>query len=135
MRDHDALVAFIESRTRTPFAWGRSKNDCISYGLAAVKAQTGVDLLARSGLRWSSALGAARVLKRLGGLEAAIDARLPAVPVAMARRGDVGLLAGQHGPLLVVIEGETVIGPDIAGARRAPRQALIKAWSIEGVKR
>ena len=129
-RDLDALITFLEGRARMPFAWGRSRNDCISFGLGAVKAQTGVDLLAGSGLRWNSALSAARVLDRLGGMDAAISARLAVIPVAMAHRGDVGVVQGVNGPLLVVVEGDTVVGPDLNGCQRLPRSALIKTWTL-----
>lgn len=140
MRDIDGMIAFVEGRMRTPFAWGRSQNDCISYGVGWVKAQTGVDLLEGSGLRWGSALGAARVLKRLGGLEAAVDARLPRVATSMAARGDLGLIPSEGpaaiaGFTLVGIEGETVIGPGLLGAERRLRRELVIAWSVEGVTR
>jgi hypothetical protein len=140
MRDMDGLIAFVEGRATMPFAWGRTKNDCISYGLGWVEAQTGVDLLEGSGLRWRSALGAKRVIDRLGGLERAIDGYLPRVEASMAQRGDVGLIRSEGattfaGFTLVGIEGDTVVGPGLLGSERCLRTELVAAWSIEGVRR
>lgn len=139
MRDMDGLIAFVEGRATMPFDWGRTKNDCISYGLGWVQAQTGVDLLAGSGLRWRTALGAKRVIDRLGGLERAIDDYLQRVEPSMAQRGDVGLIRSEGanalaGFTLVGIEGDTVVGPGLLGSERRSRSGLVIAWSIEGVR-
>lgn len=132
MRDFAALIAFLEGRRTLPFAWGRGRNDCVSFAAGAAKATTGRDLLKGSGLRWSSARGAARTLRDLGGLEAAVDLFLPRTPAARAMRGDLGTVEGDDGPLLVVVEGDTLAGPGPDGLRRLPRAALATAWSVQG---
>lgn len=127
-RDYAALIALIEERMRTGFAWGRRANDCASFAGAAVKAQTGVDPLA--GLpNWTSARGAASVLKRLGELEAVVDTILTPVPTALAARGDVALVEIATGRALMVVEGDTLVGPGLTGLERRPRSDMLRAWS------
>lgn len=113
-----------------PFAWGSDRNDCVSYAAAAVKASTGriVDF---DGAHWTTAIGAARALGRFGGLEAAVDRYLTRVAVSFAQRGDVAAVRGEHGLLLMIVEGDTLAGPAAAGTMRAPRTAALIAWSAE----
>jgi hypothetical protein len=125
-RDYGALVAYLAAREAMPFGWWT--NDCVTYGAGAVLAQTGVDLLAGQA-PWTSEARALAAIAALGGLEAIVDAHLPEIPRAHALRGDIGAVIGLRGPLLVVIEGDTLAGPDLKGVRRLPRQYLRKAWS------
>lgn len=130
MRDLEALVALIEGRSATPFAWG--PNDCVTFAAHAVRAQTGVNPLKGLGRhRWRSAKGAARALAAHGGLEAAVDGVLPRIAPAMAHRGDVGLVEIDGRASLVVFEGATVVGPGLEGLERLPRSAVRAAWSAE----
>ena len=128
MRDRDAIIPFIEGRLRTPFAWGRARNDCVSFAVAAVKRQTGKDVLTGSGLRWRSEAGAERALAREGGLAQAIGRRLKRIAVAEAGRGDIALAIGASGPFLAVVEGETLAAPGPEGLQRFPRAAMRRAW-------
>jgi hypothetical protein len=85
------LADFLASRYRTPFAWGT--HDCCQTARAGVRAITGRDLGRGLGLRrYRTALGAAKQLARLGGIEA-IPARagLEEIPITYAKRGDVVL--------------------------------------------
>ena len=113
-----------------PFAWGRDKNDCVSFAAAAVLATTGREI-DFGGARWLTKVGAARVLKRLGGLEAAVDRHLARVTPAFAQRGDIAAILGSGGLLLGVIEGDTIAGPCPTGIMRLPRAAAQMAWSAE----
>ncbi|WP_380787229.1 DUF6950 family protein [Sphingomonas sp. R86521] len=126
MRDYDALLAFVAGRTTLPFDWKR--NDCVRYAAGAVLAQTGVDPL-RGVIRWGTARGAVRVLDRMGGMEAAVSSRLTAIAPAMAARGDIaGVPDDDLGLRLMVIEGETLVGPGDAGNRRLKRSVMTHAW-------
>lgn len=127
-RDYAALLQLIEDRMRAPLAWGKRANDCVSFQLASVLAQTGVDRMGELP-DWSTERGAKRALAKLGGLEAAVDGVLKSVPLALAMRGDVGLIEADGVRSLVTIEGETLIGPGIDGLVRHPRTALLRAWS------
>ncbi len=129
-RDHAALIALIDVRARRGFSWRRGR-DCVSFATLCAKVQTGTDLLA--GLpRWRNRRDAMALAKDLGGLEAALDARLPRVPPALAKRGDIaGLPDPLLGVRLMVVEGETLVGPGKRGLERLPRSAMTTAWSID----
>lgn len=114
-----------------PFAWGRSKNDCVSFAAGAAIAQLGEDPL--RGLRWESRAGALKLLARLGGLDVAISARLPEIAPAHAHRGDIAGVASEDLPgdvRLMVIVGELLAGPGDRGIAFQPRSAMLRAWSI-----
>lgn len=130
VRDFDALIAFLEARALTPFIWG--ENDCVTFAAGAVRAMTGEDLLAFPGRHpsWSTASGAARRLAKFGGLEAAVSSALTEIPVAMAHRGDVGLLEIDGLQSLCIFEGEIVIGPGLSGLVRQTRANAVRAWSV-----
>ena len=129
-RDYRALAGFIAGREGMPFAWGRARNDCVSFCAGAVLALTGVDKL--KGIRWGSKAGALRLLAQLGGLEAAIGARLEPIAPAMAHRGDIAGVHDVEAPgsiRLMVVEGELLVGPGTRGNVRVKRSEMILAWS------
>lgn len=128
MRNHDALIALLHDRARRPFAWG--SHDCVRFAAAAVKVQTGRNLL--TGLKWRSLKAARALIEQEGGLEAAVDSRLARVPPALAVRGDIAAVEdADFGIRLMVVEGVTLVGPGKDGLRRLPRTAAIIAWSAE----
>lgn len=138
VRDVLALTAFLDERIATPFAWGRSANDCVSFAAAAVEAQGGDAQL--GDLDWTDEDSAAEAIASLAdpetppgeALEAALDARFDRIPPAMAKRGDIGAIDDQNGPFgiqLFIVEGLTLVGPGVRGARRVRRSALVAAWS------
>lgn len=112
-----------------PHEWGRKGNDCISFPAGAVKAQTGKD--PARGLKWTSKVTGLRLLKKMGGVEAVLDARFERIPVALAMRGDIGIVPDDDlGCHPVIIEGVTVCAPGERGLKRLPRSAMTAAWSI-----
>lgn len=126
-RDYPALEAFLAERGKLPFAWGRRANDCGAFAGGAVLAQTGCDPL--RGLRWSNQRGALRLILQAGGLGPLVARILCEVAPALAQRGDVALaLAGDGDEVLMVVEGQTLVGPD---NRRAPRSAMLRAFSAQ----
>jgi hypothetical protein len=128
MRDYRALVQFLAERAEQPFDW--ELNDCVRFSFGAVEAQTGVSHL--EGLRWRTEKGAARLLKRGGGMEAMVTQRLRPIPLAMAGRGDIaGVVHEKTGMGLMVVEGATLIGPGPVGSVWLPRNAMIAAWSAD----
>jgi len=127
-RDIAALLTFIESRQRSPHAWGREANDCCSFPIQAVEAMTGRNPCGR--LTWTTRSGALRVIKRSGGLEKAIDRYFVRIAPARAMRGDIaGVADAKFGLHPMIVEGETLVGPDGKGNRRLPRRAMVVAWS------
>lgn len=134
MRDLVGLLYEIELRRNLPHRWERGR-DCVSAALACVEAQTGVDLLADLP-EWSSRREARKVASDLGGLIAALDARMDRIPPALAKRGDVaGIPEGTFGVQLMIVEGATLVGPGDKGQERQPRSAMTMAWNAETARR
>lgn len=127
VRDYVALLAYIEARQSAPFKWGCRANDCVSFATGAVETMTGVKMKLPS---WSSRAGARRVLRRMGGLVAAVDGALVRVPLSRAARGDVAVVDTGAGPVLMLVMGDYLLGPDFGGLRRLPRSRAAIAWSI-----
>jgi hypothetical protein len=127
-RDYAALFVVIEQRAARPFAWRRGR-DCVSFAAACVKAQTDHNPLA--GIpRWSSRREALAFTRERGGLIEAIDIRFDRVPPALAQRGDIaGLPDPLFGVRLMIVEGDTLVGPGERGLERLPRGAMTIAWS------
>lgn len=122
------LQAAVSARLLMPFAWG--SQDCALFGADCVEACTGADPAADLRGRYRTELGAARVLKRLGGLAALAAARLgPEIPPTLAVRGDIGLSDRGDGRMaLVVCNGGVWQAPGPAGIVIA-RQPL-RAWRV-----
>lgn len=131
MRDYDALARYVAGRETMPFRDGSENNDCCAYLAGAIAAQTGVNPLHRAGLRWTTARGGRRVIKRLGGLGAALDSVLRPIPLSSAHRGDGGLVEGERAVFVVLIEDRMLSAPGDQGLVRYPRSRLLKAWSAE----
>lgn len=126
------LAAFLEARRDMPFAWG--PNDCISFGIAAVRVITGT--LVRE-VTWATALGAAREIEREGGLERAISSVLgqPHDNWRRARRGDVvltgsnELAADEGGPVMLCV-GELIVGPGVERMQALSVTMARKVWRV-----
>lgn len=130
MRDYAAWARFMLERQAVPFAWGPEGQDCIRLAANAVEALTGRNWLPDAA--WSTELGARRLLKRMGGIEAVVSARLNTIAPALALRGDVGAIEDPDlGLMLAVIEGETLALPGERGLCRTYRRDLVRAWSAE----
>jgi hypothetical protein len=65
------LTTFIEERRLMPFAWGR--NDCCLFAADWVQICTGCDPAHELRGKYSTALGAARILRELGGVRGVIQ--------------------------------------------------------------
>jgi hypothetical protein len=129
-RDIEALLAFIEERLTVPHAWGRNGNDCMSFVAGAIDAQTGGKRKPLTGLKWSCKSTGMRQLAKLGGVEAALDARFQRIPPSMAHRGDIaGVPDADLGIHPMIVEGDMLVGPGDKGLRRLPRRAMTIAWS------
>lgn len=132
-RDVAALHAFIGSRQNTPHAWGRKENDCLSFAAGAVMAQTGKD--PARGLQWKDEKSGLKLLKKLGGVEAVLDARFERIPPALAKRGDIGAVPDDRlGVHPMIVEGLTLVCPGERGLRRCKREAMVTAWNVTARK-
>ena len=131
MRDMAALYTLLTERAAMPFAWGSRANDCVSFAAACVEAQTG-KRIRFGGHEWTTAIGAHRVLDKLDGLAAAMAMELSEISPAFAQRGDVAGVPKRPGGneiLLMIVEGDTLVGPGPDGLERLPRSAMAMAWS------
>lgn len=128
VRNYQALVRYIADRSTRPFEWGSRGMDCVSYWSGAIEAMTGENPLDwKPALSWSNEAEAEKVIAKLGGLDAAISARMNKVPVSMAQRGDGAMVRGVR--CIMIVEGDTLVGPGERGEIRLPRSAAVKAWS------
>lgn len=127
IHDPGAAVAVIEARSSMPFAWGSDANDCISFYSAVCRAYCGVDPI--SGLYWSSEAEARDVIAGLGGFVAAIGSRMKPVAPGFAKRFDAALVEMAEGPVLMVVEGDMLVGPGHHRQIRLPRRRMRLAWT------
>ena len=135
--------ALVTERMCAPFAWG--SNDCVLFAADNVLALTGVDLA--QGLRGhTNALGAARYLRRHGGLAALVERALgPACHAAGATQGDVvmvlmvlmvlkgdgsGTGCATRSALGVCLNPQTAIGPGVDGLLQIPMARALCAWRV-----
>lgn len=126
------LAIFLEERRTMPFAWG--PNDCITFGIDAVQAITGVRVRE---VTWTSAVEAMREIDREGGLERAISSALgtPHDNWRRSRRGDVvltgsnELAADEGGPVMVCI-GAQLVGPGADRMQALPVSMARKVWRV-----
>lgn len=128
----DRLAQHIIRRWEEPFAWG--SNDCAAFLADAAQAMTGQDVLHELRGARSTALGAARVARRIGGVAAALE-RAGLVPVQplLAQRGDAVLLhpqPGQRHGVWAVCCGEKACAPGRWGVAWAPMSMARQAWRL-----
>jgi len=100
--DRKAFERFIDERRNAPFEWGR--NDCCLFVFDALLALTGRDYVA--GLRnYSSALGAAKIIKKIGSIEALLDSLFEPLSVQFAKKYDPVLFNTDGGQALGICIG------------------------------
>jgi hypothetical protein len=121
------LVAHLEARERTPFAWGKTRQDCCSFGNGCVIALTGFDAMADIP-DYATAAEADLILATP--LEELMDARFARTPIGLARRGDLGIAELNTLDTLMIVEGATLVGPGKRGLVRVPRSQMRAAWAI-----
>jgi hypothetical protein len=119
------LASFIASREAAPFEWGC--NDCALFVVDAVQSICGHD--AAADVRgYSTALEAARVVDRLGGMRAIGASRFgEEIVPALAQVGDVGLAVLDGRETLMLCGGSRWLGPGPDGLVRLPAGAEISA--------
>lgn len=123
------LDAFLSERRALPFAWG--DNDCACFAAAAVEAMTGENPMPR--LRYRTEMGAARAIKRGGGLAALVGEALSGcgeIPPRMAQRGDVVLFEHEGEAVVGICVGRHIASPGPQGLALTPLRAGMRAWRI-----
>lgn len=125
------LAEAIEAARELPFRWGQ--HDCATFAFDLRRALAGgPDVAALWRGRYATAIGAARVMRRLGwsSLEAAGRDLLgpPLASVHLARRGD--LLLADTGLGFGVCLGARAAGYAPAGLVFVPLSACALAWRV-----
>lgn len=124
----ERLAALFAARAAQPFEWGVF--DCCLFAADAVLAVTGHDPAADLRGTYSTEAGAARVLRRWGGVDGIAVARAGRVVAAgLAQPGDVGL-SHHHPelPALAVWGGSAWHAAGPAGLVVVPPEAVVRAW-------
>ena len=123
------LAQFIEQRREQPFAW--AVNDCCIFAADWVAVCTGTDHAQPWRGRYSSGLGAVRVLNEAGGVEALVDALgLQRVTPQQAGRGDIVAQEAGRGITLGICLGVTTAFVAKTGLVFGPITNVETAWRI-----
>jgi hypothetical protein len=125
------FAALVESARVRPFEWG--VHDCCLWGSDAVQALTDVDPGAKWRGTYDSALGAARLLTSLGGIEAVAAMAGPEIPVLCASMGDAAVVdaGASDGSLSIgVCGGDHWLVVGESGLLRFPFNAARRAWRV-----
>lgn len=125
----ERLLAVAEDWRNRPFAWGRA--DCLCFARAAVEAVQGgpVDWPSPS---YRNAREASRALRQAGAavLSEAFAARYDELPVAMAQRGDLGVVIEDGRECAVVNYGPQWLGMAETGLSRVPGHRVTRAFRV-----
>jgi hypothetical protein len=112
--------------------WGR--HDCALFAAGVVRAITGEDFAAEYRGRYTTRIGAARVLRRVahGDVDAAATRALgaPLAAPLMAQRGDVVALDRSEGLGLGICLGARIAVVGAAGLEFRPITDAIMAWRV-----
>ncbi len=129
------LNEFIAAKKNVPFAWG--SNDCCLFACDNIRALTGIDPAEKFRGQYDSALGAARLLEPLGGVEGVAATQCAAdnfmeIPLLLSRRGDVVLTdRPEVGPTLGVCIDHRAAFPGEMGVIYLPIAGARRAWRID----
>lgn len=128
-------IAELQRHLAQPITWGLS--DCISVPVDLCQAMCGVTILPPHLRRYRTEFGAYRLLAKMGfaSIEEALNAAFPAVPPAMARRFDAGIVERTIGgrPVLatvIVTDRGQAVGRDASGPVLVPVLSLRSTFAI-----
>jgi len=126
----EILVAEVHLCMRRPFVWGA--HDCALMAAGIVHAIAGVDHMNDLRGTYHTATGARRVLRRLGGLDAALTARMgaPRGDLNHAMRGDVVVIDTPLGRSAGICLGSESVFPSLTGAVFHPTRVCASVWSV-----
>ena len=125
------LNAAVDAARERPFGYG--SHDCLLFAADGVLAMTDEDPVAALRGTYGSKLEAARLVKKMGGLEAMATAAFghKLENPALARRGDVVLCEWAAGLGLGVVLGAVAAVPAAEGGLHfAPMPLWLAAWRV-----
>jgi hypothetical protein len=120
------LAEQIDAARTKPFAYG--SHDCLTWAFDVRAALTGIDDTGPWKGRYTSELGAARVMKRHGVTLSDIGDRLLGEPLPsplFAQRGDIAFREAYG-----VVAGDQVLYPGAAGLVARPLWDVEKVWRV-----
>lgn len=123
------LIALVNDWRGRPYAYGVT--DCWQFMLAAVRCQTGVDLM--PGVVWPTGLvGVVRIMIARGWetLEDAMDDLLPSQPVEESRPGDIVSFVQGGEVHMAVRMGDTALTPGLHGLAVFASTTWKRAWRV-----
>jgi hypothetical protein len=124
----DMLIAAVERHRVLPLVYGKS--DCWTMAADVIEALTGErpypDVMYRS------KAGAAKALAQRGfaSVADALAARLPETPVAMAGRGDIGIVDTPDGLAAAVCVGPWFVVKAETGIDHVSRDRIVRAFKV-----
>lgn len=123
------LANMIKAATERPFSWGEF--DCCLFAADCAVAVCGTDPAALYRGRYTTEMGAKRLLKKIhGSLDAAWDACFARVNPAFIQRGDVAMYDGPNGRGVAVYWAGEFWSVAEDGAGRIACEPLV-VWRVE----
>lgn len=123
----EKLHSFIESRRQTPFAWGT--NDCCMFAADWLLELTGVDHATKYRGKYEDEKGAARIIKKAGGMRA-FASSLKEKPVGLAQRGNIVLALMDERETYGVVDFGVWCAPGPDGLVFRPIREAIAAFEV-----
>jgi hypothetical protein len=117
------LPQYISLHANKPFKWG--ENDCCTFAIGWLELVMGKDFLSEH-RPWSSALGASRKVKNLGGLPLLLSNNLVQINPNFARDGDIAILDGTA----CLYSGRHVVSVGKDGLLFVDRVLAESAWRV-----
>lgn len=124
------LDAYLDGLTGRTFCWGSI--DCALFAADAVLAMTDMDLAADFRGKYSTAFGASRAIKKAGFwfVSDVAAARLPELPVALLRLGDVAVVFEHDQPALALCNGPTLLCMSPVGKVSLSRARAVRGFGV-----
>lgn len=123
----------VEARRRVPFSF-KAGVDCALFAAACVEAMTGVDLADGYRGRYTTEVGALRVIRNGGFADLAdlVTSMLEEIPPARARAGDIAFVPDDSpfGGALGIVIGEQVACLAADGVGAVPRTLMTRAFRV-----
>ena len=112
------------------FVWGT--HDCCLFAADVVNELTGIDHAQFLRGRYRTHLGAARIIKKLGGVKVIVENALgDEIQPLLAQRGDIVLIkTKEFGDTLAVCAGEYCFAPGYNGLAKVSIQEAVAAWRV-----
>jgi hypothetical protein len=140
-----AFDPFLRERANMPFEWG--KNDCALFAADAILANTGIDIADDFRGKYTTQLGALRIISKITGGTSVADAAaycatkhglVEHTHPLLAKRGDLVVIENDGNLIagVVHLNGMHVISVSETGLVRLPiadlkgRPNVVRAWSV-----